>query len=50
MIYPDDGELFKAQQRKSDILIFFVHFFQGHKKALKRHIELVNELGFDACF
>jgi len=48
MIYPDDGELFKAQQRKSDHLVFFVHFFQGHKKALKRHIEFVNELGFDA--
>ena len=48
MIYPDDGELFKSEQRKSDRLIFFVHFFQGHKKALKRHIELVNDLGFDA--
>lgn len=48
MNYPDEGELFKAKQRKSDHLVFFVHFFQGHKKALRRHIELVNELGYDA--
>lgn len=48
MVYPDEGELFKASKKKSEHLIFFVHFFQGHKKALKRHIELVNELGYDA--
>ena len=43
--YPDDGELFKAKQKKQVKLIFFAHFFKGHKKALRRHIELVNELG-----
>lgn len=50
MQYPDEGELFKSKdlKRKSEHLIFFVHFYQGHKKALKRHVELVNELGFDA--
>ena len=53
MQYPDDGELFKASsingsKKKSEHLIFFAHYFQGHKKALKRHIALVNELGFDA--
>ena len=48
MIYPDDGELFKSPQKKSEHLIFFAHFYQGHKKVLKRHVELVNELGFDA--
>jgi len=48
MSYPDQGELFKAKNKKSNHLIFFAHFFQGHKKALKRHIEFVNELGFDA--
>lgn len=48
MAFPDDGELYRAPQRKSEHLIFFVHFFQGHKKALRRHIELVNELGYDA--
>lgn len=29
-------------------IIFFVHFFDGHKKALTRHIQMVNKLGFDA--
>lgn len=52
MQYPDEGELFKTKklnsEGKSDHLIFFVHFFKGHKKALKRHIELANELGYDA--
>jgi len=48
MHYPDEGELFKAGQKNSDQLIFFVHFFQGHKKALRRHVELVNALGYDA--
>lgn len=46
--YPDEGEFFKANEKKSDTLIFFVHFFGGHKKALRRHIEFVNELGYDA--
>lgn len=32
----------------SDTLIFFVHFYHGHKKALIRHIRFVNQLGFDA--
>jgi hypothetical protein len=48
MQYPDEGELFKAREKKSEHLIFFAHFFQGHKKALRRHVELVNELGYDA--
>lgn len=48
MSFPDSGELFKASNKKSEHLIFFAHFFKGHKKALRRHIELVNELGFDA--
>jgi pimeloyl-ACP methyl ester carboxylesterase len=47
-MYPDEGELFKAKEKKSDHLIFFVHFFKGQKKNLRRHIELVNELGYDA--
>jgi hypothetical protein len=46
--YPDEGELFKASKKKSEHLIFFAHFFKGHKKVLRRHIELVNELGYDA--
>ncbi len=51
--YPDGGELFKARSEKLDAkkhkkLIFFVHFYKGHKKALQRHIQFVNELGYDA--
>ena len=48
MNYPDEGELFLSVQKKSDTLIFFAHHFQGHKKTLRRHVEFVNELGFDA--
>lgn len=51
MIYPDDGELFKSKKNSkqpSEYLVFFVHFLKGHKKVLKRHVELVNDMGFDA--
>jgi len=52
MQYPDEGELYKATApdaaKKIKHLVFFVHFFGGHPKALKRHIALVNELGYDA--
>ncbi len=48
-IFPDDGELFIANRLKpSKTLIFFVHFLKGHKKALQRHIDFMNELGHDA--
>ncbi len=46
--YPDEGEIFKAADRKSDALVFFVHFYNGHKKAMLRHIRFVNQLGYDA--
>lgn len=46
--YPDEGQLFKASKKKHEALIFFVHFYKGHKKALRRHIEFVNQLGYDA--
>jgi hypothetical protein len=46
--FPFDGELFLAKNKKHSPLVFFVHFYQGHKKALRRHIEFVNSLGFDA--
>lgn len=52
MQYPDEGELFNAapsqDKKNTQPLIFFAHFFQGHKKALKRHVELVNSMGHDA--
>jgi hypothetical protein len=50
--FPDKGEIYLSPvtdpQKKTDTLVFFCHFFQGHKKALKRHYDFVNELGFDA--
>ena len=48
MSYPDEGEIFKADKKKHAALIFFVHFYQGNKKALRRHIQFVNSLGYDA--
>ncbi len=46
--FPDQGEMFKAAVKKHQALVFFVHFYKGHKKALRRHIQFVNELGYDA--
>ncbi len=48
MKFPDHGELFPSKNKKYQELIFFVPYFEGSKKSLKKHIELVNELGFDA--
>ena len=48
MTYPDQGEIYKAAVKKHAALIFFVHFYQGNKKALRRHIQFVNSLGYDA--
>lgn len=46
-MYPQHGEYRKAEHSKSDVLVFFVHFFEGNKKLLSKHIQLVNQLGFD---
>jgi hypothetical protein len=43
-----EGEFFRAPKKLHDELIFFVHFYGGSKKALRRHIEWVNSEGFDA--
>lgn len=45
---PFNGEFFLARNKKFKELIFFVHFYEGSKKQLLRHIKFVNELGFDA--
>lgn len=45
---PYDGTFYYAKNKKFSETIFFVHFYEGSKLLLKRHIELVNELGFDA--
>lgn len=46
--FPYEGEIFKSPSKKHEELIFFVHFFGGTKKVLKRHVDFVNQLGFDA--
>lgn len=46
--FPDEGELFKSRHKKFQEVVFFVHFYNGHKKALIRHIRFMNQLGYDA--
>lgn len=46
--YPFKGEYFATPDKKYEEIIFFVPFYQGKKHQLKRHIEFVNKLGFDA--
>src|SRR5688572_3114728 len=48
--YPQsDPKFYLSKNKKSGSpLIFFVHFYGGHQKVLKRHIQLVNDLGYDA--
>ncbi len=45
-----DGELFKAPHKKYQETVLLVPFFQGKKINLKRHIEWLNEIGFDCVF
>lgn len=45
---PFDGEFFLSRKKKYEELIFFVHFYEGSKKQIIRHIKLVNDLGYDA--
>lgn len=46
--FPDQGELFKSSKKTHAALVFFVHFYNGHKKALLRHVRFINQLGYDA--
>jgi len=48
MQFPDQGELFPAKNKKFKELVFFVHFYDGSKQKIQKHVDLVNELGFDA--
>lgn len=45
---PFNGEFFLSKNKRFEELVFFVHFFEGNKKQLLRHIRLINDLGFDA--
>ena len=46
--YPHAGEWFYSDNKKFEETILFVPFYKGSKKSLKRHIEFVNRLGFNA--
>jgi hypothetical protein len=45
---PYKGEIFKSEKKRYEETIVFVPFFNGTKASLKRHVTLVNELGYDA--
>lgn len=45
---PFDGEFFLSRNKKFEELVFFVHFYEGSKRHVLRHIKMVNTLGFDA--
>lgn len=45
-----DGELFKSSNKKYEETVLLVPFFQGKKINLKRHIDWLNEIGFDCVF
>ncbi len=47
--YSLDGEYAKAKNKKYQEIIFFVHFYDGNRRALRRHRDLCLGLGFD-CF
>ena len=46
--FPHEGEIFQPKEKKFEEIIVFVHWYGGHKKQLKRHIQFVNQLGFRA--
>ncbi|WP_413576748.1 hypothetical protein ACLVWU_01750 [Bdellovibrio sp. HCB290] len=46
--FPFEGEFYLSRNKQFNELIFFVHFYEGSKRELLRHIKLVNDLGFDA--
>ena len=47
--FPHEGEIFDPEHKKFEEIIVFIHWYGGHKKQLKRHIQFVNQLGFRAC-
>ncbi len=45
---PFEGEFFLSKKKAFHEVVFFVHFYDGSKRQLLRHIKLVNDAGFDA--
>lgn len=47
-MFRESKRLFKSSNKRFKEIIFFVHFFEGSPGALRKQIQLVNQLGFDA--
>lgn len=45
---PFDGEIFEPDKKKFEEIIIFTHHYGGNKKHSRRHIQFVNQLGFQA--
>lgn len=39
---------YSKNKKPGSALIIFVHFYGGHQRVLKRHIQMVNDIGFNA--
>lgn len=48
MELPHGGLHFRSPEKKFEPVIVFVHHFGGNRSSTRRHVELVNKLGFDA--
>lgn len=46
--FPFEGEMFKPKKKQFKETVVFFHHYGGHKKQLRRHIQFVNQLGFQA--
>lgn len=46
--FPYNGQLHKSLNKKYDEIVIFILFYEGEQISLKKHISLMNELGFDA--
>ena len=46
--FPYEGEMFYPDKKKFEEIIIFTHHYGGHKKHVQRHIQFVNEIGFQA--
>ena len=45
---PYEGEWIHPSQKKHKEVMILTHWYGGHKKQLKRHVKLINDLGFSA--
>ncbi|MFN7825640.1 MAG: hypothetical protein ACK5P6_09785 [Pseudobdellovibrionaceae bacterium] len=50
MKLPFHGDLLRAPHKKYQETVVLVHFYGARKSSLKRHIEWLNEIGYDCVF